>query len=189
MPTCLHHRPSTPLLAAADAAGPDALELMNQPLSVTASITVQVLENQARVDGLSPDEFGLFERLEEIGDTSCDGCIEVDGTVISRDHPDFDAFQNPFHINCLGILVGIGADEVSPDGRPTEPDFPGFTEQQRQDFHYVLDPEKYAPLKIIAQPEGRDFIATPVFDSQGKKRLKLNWRIPEYDLPGYEPPT
>ncbi len=163
--------------------------LLNTALSLTASLTVQMLENDARVSALPEGDFPYFEIMEEIDERSCDLCAEMDGMIISREDPDFDEARNPAHINCRRILVGIAADETGPDGNPTEPDY----ERPSQDLidkhgHFMVDKERYAPLRIPAQPEGRDFIAIPTIDKNGKKRLKLNWRIPEYDLPGYFPP-
>jgi len=183
---CLAHH--LPLLSVVQSASSDPVDpeaLMNEPLSLTCQITVQLLENDARVNALPDDEFNLFERVEEIGDASCDYCIEIDGMIISRDDPDFDVMCGPMHINCDGIVVGIGSDETGSDGQPMEPDYERPPEEMVEKFaHFVADPDRYAPLRIPAQPEGRDFIARAVVDKNGNRRLKLDWRIEPYDLPG-----
>ncbi len=177
-----------PLLAQ-EADPPDSLDLMNEELRVTATITLQDLDLAATDDALPADEFPNMEIMEEIDETSCDLCIEMDGMIISRDDPDYDEASHPAHINCRRILVGVGADETAPDGNPVQPSYERPSESLIEKHgHFMVSKEKYAPLRIIAQPEGRDFIATPVVDSNGKRRLKLNWRIPEYTIEGYEPP-
>jgi hypothetical protein len=162
---------------------PEPLELLNEELRMTAVILIQRLENAGRADALPADEFPLFEILEEIDDATCDLCLTLDGMIISRDHPDFDDLQQPSHINCRRVIVGVGADEVGPDEEPIEPDYERpSSELIDKHGHFMVDKERYAPLRVPAQPEGRDFIARAYVDEEGKRRVKLDWRIPEYEL-------
>ncbi len=125
----------------------------------------------------------MFERIEDLDGETCELCMQMDGVIVSRDDPDFDQMQNPFHINCRGILAGVAADEVGPDGEPIEPDYerpaPDLLDQYG---HFFVDKQRYAPLRVPAHPEGRDFIARPYVDDQGRRRIRLDWRIEPYDL-------
>jgi hypothetical protein len=130
-----------------------------------------------------------MEIVEEIDDASCDLCMEIDGIIISRQDPDYDEARNPAHINCRRILVGVGAGEVGPDGNPVQPSYERPSESLIEKHgHFMVNRERYAPLRIPAQPEGRDFIARPTVDKHGNTRLRLDWRIPEYEIPSYQPP-
>jgi len=161
----------------------DVLDLLNQELMLTAQVCLQQLENAARVDALPADDYQLFEVIEELDDASCDLCIEMDGMIISRDDPDFDDVQHPAHINCRRILSGIHRDEIGPDEEPIEPNYERPSEEIIHKFgHFMVDREKYAPLRVPAHPEGRDFVARPYVDEEGKRRVRLDWRIPEYPL-------
>ena len=161
---------------------PDAY-LLNEELESTAAITMVQMENLGRADALPADEFPAFEIVEEIDDATCELCEEIDGQIIDRDHPDFEELQDPSHINCRRILVGVGADEVDPDGNPVEPDYERPSSKLIEEHgHFMLDKEKYAPLRIPSQPEGRDFIAQSYVDDNGERHVKLQWRVPTYDL-------
>ena len=152
-------------------------------LRMTAQVLIQQLENAARVDALPADEYPLFERIEEMDDVTCDLCLQMDGVIVSRDDPDFDQMHNPFHINCRGILAGISKDEVGPDGDPLEPDYERPDPDLLEEFgHFFMDKRRYAPLRVPAHPEGRDFIARPYVDEDGIRRVKIDWRIEPYEL-------
>ncbi len=162
---------------------PEPMELMNEILRMTATVLIQQLDNVARVDALPEGDFPMFEIIEELDEASCDLCLQMDGMIIERSHPDFDEVQNPAHINCRRIIAGVGAKEVDPDGDPLEPDY----ERPSQDLieehgHFMIDREKYRPLRILSHPEGRDFVARPYVDEHGKRRIRLDWRIPPYEL-------
>jgi len=188
MPTCLQSRRHgrahihAPLRAAAEGSYE---ELLNETLRITAEITVQQLESAARDDALPRDEFPSMEWMGEIDEASCELCSSLDGQIISRDDPQYDEEQPPVHINCRCILVGIGADEVGPDGDPIRPDWHPDPALVEEHGHFWVS-EKYTPLKIPAQPEGRDFIATVYTDDTGKLRSKLTWRVEPYEIEGYE---
>jgi SPP1 gp7 family putative phage head morphogenesis protein len=170
----------TAILAQADTSDDD---LLNEELTMTASITVIEMENLGRADALPADEYPNYEIVEELDDATCDLCEELDGQIIGVDHPDFEELQDPSHINCRRIIVAIGADEVAPDGDPIEPNYERPSSDLIQEYgHFMVDREKYAELRIPAQPEGRDFIVTPYVDDQGLRHARLNWRVPPYDL-------
>ena len=164
---------------------PDLLDLppiINDILRVTAQITIQELENAGRVDALPADDYPLMEVVEEIDDATCDLCLDMDGMIISRDHPDFDEVQRPAHINCRRIVVGIGRDEVGPDDKDIEPDY----ERPAQELidkhgHFMVD-QKYAQLRVPGQPEGRDFVARMFVADKGERHLRIDWRIEPYEL-------
>lgn len=167
----------------------DPLELLNSELEMTASVTMIQMENLGRTDALPRDEFPNYEIVEELDDETCDLCQELDGQIVSVDHPDFEELQNPSHINCRRILVGVGADEVGPeqddegDLLPVEPDYVRpSSDLIAKHGHFMVDREKYAPLRVPAQPEGRDFVATPYVDEDGVRHVQLHWRVPPYDL-------
>ena len=156
---------------------------MNEELRMTATVLLQQLENIGRVDALPEAEFPMFEIIEALDDASCELCIEMDGMIIDRTHPDFDEVQNPAHINCRRIVAAVGKDEVGPDDKPLEPDY----ERPSQDLiekhgHFMIDRQKYRPLRILAQPEGRDFVARVVVDENGVRHVRLDWRIEPYEL-------
>lgn len=165
---------------------PDLLDLpplINEILTLTAQITIQELENAGRVDALPADEYPNMEIVEEIDDTTCDLCLDMDGQIISRDHPDFDEVQAPAHINCRRIMVGIGRDEVGPDDKDIEPDY----ERPAQELidkhgHFMIDKEKYAQLRIPGQPEGRDFVVREFIEENGVRHRRIDWRIEPYGL-------
>lgn len=170
-----------PAVAAAEELEPDVSDLLNDVLRMTAEVSIQQLENAARVDALPADEYPLWEIMEEIDDASCDLCIEMDGMIIDRDHPDFDDIQNPAHINCRRIMVGIGKDEVGPDDEPVEPTYERPSDELVQKHgHFMVDRERYVALRVPSQPEGRDFIAQPFVDPDGNRHVRLLWRVPEY---------
>ena len=163
---------------------PDVLGILNEELRMTAEICIMQLANLATADALPEDDFRVFEILEELDDDTCDLCFELDGQNISRDDPDFDSLANPSHINCRRTLAGIHRDEVGPDGEPIEPDYERpSTELIDKHGHFMVDKEKYAPLRVPSHPEGRDFVARVFVDEEGKRRVRLDWRIPEYVLP------
>lgn len=150
---------------------------------MTATILLQQIENIGRVDALPEADYPMFEIIEEIDDASCDLCAMMDGMIIDRSHPDFDEAQHPAHINCRRIVAAVGKDEVGPNDKPIEPDY----ERPSQDLiekhgHFMIDREKYRPLRVIAQPEGRDFVARPFVDENGVRRVRLDWRIEPYEL-------
>jgi hypothetical protein len=156
---------------------------------MTAAILIHNLDMAACVDALPADEFPLFEIVEENDEDTCDLCLEEDGKTISRDDRNFEDVTAIPHINCRRTIAGISKDEVGPDGNPVEPNYePPPAHLVEKHGHFMVNREKYAPLRIMAQPEGRDFVARPVVDKHGKTRLRLDWRIPEYEIPGYEAP-
>jgi len=173
---------------------PDPEDILNEELRITAEICLQQLDNIARADALPPDEFPSFEIVEEIDDATCELCQELDGQIIDRDHPDFEELQDPSHINCRRILSGIGADEIDPtsdpdDPQPIEPNYQRPTSDLINEHgHFMVDRERYAPLMIPSQPEGRDFISTNYRGDDGNLHSRLKWRVPPYEIPGYTPP-
>jgi len=162
---------------------PEPMKLMNEELRMAAVILIQQLDNAGRVDALPEGDYPMFEIIEELDEGTCDLCLQMDGMIIERSHPDFDDAQKPAHINCRRMIAGVGKDEVGPDGDPLEPDY----ERPRSDLiqkhgHFMIDREKYRPLKVLAHPEGRDFVARPYVDEHGKRRVRIDWRIPPYEL-------
>ncbi len=161
----------------------EPMALMNETLRMTATILIQQLANAARVDALPEGDFPSFEIIEEMGEDTCELCMVMDGMIIDRTHPDFDEVQKPAHINCRRIIAGVGKEEVGPDGDPLEPDYerpsPALIEEHG---HFMIDREKYRPLRVLSHPEGRDFVARPYVDDKGIRRVKLDWRVPEYEL-------
>ena len=161
----------------------EPMQLMNETLRMTATVLIQQLNNAARVDALPEGDFPMFEIIEEMGPETCDLCMMMDGMIIDRTHPDFDEAQKPAHINCKRIIAGVGKEEVGPDGDPLDPDY----ERPSSDLiekhgHFMIDREKFRPLRVLAHPEGRDFVARPYVDDKGVRRVKLDWRVPEYEL-------
>ncbi len=162
---------------------PEAPDIINNLLRMTANIVVMQLENIGRDEAIPADEYPYMEIIEELDDRSCDLCALMDGMIISRDDPDYDLVKNPAHINCRRILAGVGKAEVDPNGDPLEPDY----ERPSQDLidehgHFMRFPDRYKPLKVLAHPEGRDFVARPYVDSDGIRRVKIDWRIEPYEL-------
>ena len=156
-------------------------DLLNNELRMAAEVLIQQLANAATAAALPEDEFQLFEVLEELDDATCDLCMELNGQVISRNHPDFEQLENPSHINCRRILVGIHRDEVGPDEEPIEPDYERPSDEMISEYgHFMVEKEKYALLRVPAHPEGRDFIGRAYVDEQGKRRIRLDWRIPAW---------
>ena len=43
-------------------------------------------------------------------------------------------------------------------------------------------PEKYRPLRVLSQPEGRDFVARPFVDKEGRRRVRIDSRVEAYEL-------
>lgn len=159
-------------------------QVMNELLRVSAQVLIQQLENAGRVDALPADKFPMFEIIEALDEASCDLCVQMDGMIIHRDHPDFEEVQNPAHINCRRVLAGVAADEVGPDDEPLEPDYERPSDELIEKHgHFMIDRERYRPLRVPSQPEGRDFVARPYVDEKGIRHVKLDWRIEPYELP------
>jgi len=156
---------------------------MNLALSMTAQVLITQLENAGGVDAAPADEYPNFEIIEVLDEDSCDLCREMDGMIISRDDPDFELVKDPAHINCRRSLAAVSKDEIGPDGNPLEPDYERPSQEMIDEFgHFMRVPGKYAPLRVPAQPEGRDFVARPYVDKYGKRRVRIDWRVPDYEL-------
>ena len=162
---------------------PEAPDIINNLLRMTANIVVMQLENIGRDAAIPADEYPYMEIIEALDDASCDLCAMMDGQIIGRDDPDYPIVSQPAHINCRRILAGVGKAEVDPNGDPLEPDYSRPSQDLVDEHgHFMRFPEKYKPLKVISQPEGRDFVARPYVDEHGNKRVRIDWRIEPYEL-------
>lgn len=160
---------------------------------MTATVTVRALDAQARAELADLALWPLAHRLAILDDRVCELCEYLDGMIMRRDGPEFQQYGKSVHINDRCCIAYIGADEMEwgPDGelRPTQPDFVAPPQELLEKHgHFLLDPEKYAPLRIPAQPEGRDLVVRWVPDPAAKiKRMTICWRISPYPLPGLAP--
>lgn len=126
-------------------------------------------------DAAAPiDEFPRAQCIEVLDDRICPLCAHVDGMIFDRRSPEYSRYRLPSHINCRRVWAFIAADEVGPDGRPTQPDFEAPPQELIDAHgHFVSEPEKYAALRVPSRPTGRDFIA---YRAPGEPHVTLRWR-------------
>jgi hypothetical protein len=138
---------------------PTIEQQVNQILDGTASVSVTSLYGLGRDVAMPADEYPLAEINETLDGRTCPLCEYLDGMILRKNTPAYNQYRNPSHINCRRILVDIHRDEVGEDGLPVREDFrppdPALLDRYG---HFVLDPDKYAELRIPSRPEGRDFI-------------------------------
>ena len=163
---------------------PTALEEMDQTLAMTAQVVISEFTEEARAEMADLDQFPLVQIVEVLDDRTCELCEYMDGMWLRRDSPDFERWARSPHINCRRTLhyvsgPGLEADFVPPPDELVE-----------KHGHFIRDPDKYAPLRILAQPEGRDFVFVRVKDPEtGEMVSVMRWRTQIYDIPGLTPET
>jgi len=170
-------------------------ETITEHLRMTATVTVRALDAQAREESADLALWPLAQRIAILDERVCELCEYLDGMIMRRDSPDFAQYGKPVHINDRCRIAYIGADEVEIDehGRPV-PMTPDFVapplELIRKHGHFIADPDRYAPLRIPAQPEGRDFVFKRVRDPRSGDLVSvIDWRTRMYEIPGLFPET
>ena len=169
-------------------------QLTNHPsdgLTISAKITIQEIDDSAPEIIMSLEEYPLVQIIEFPG--CCPLCEYMDGMIIRRDSPDFDLYARPPHINCRRVWAYIGKDEIAPDGQPTRPDWTPPPQELIEKYgHFIKDPEKFKSLRVLSQPEGRDFIVNKFHREQidpitgnvmSEIVTMIDWRIPHGDAP------
>lgn len=137
--------------------------------SLKATATISIAE--AFTDGqLSVSESSHpFARILEFLDSKiCALCASVRGKVLRKDSDEFRKWRLPSHINCRRTISHLREGEVNFE----EPD----PELVRKHGHYHLDPDKYAELRVPAEPAGRNFIRRRVKNPEtGEVGVALDW--------------
>lgn len=174
---------------------PTALEEMDRILAITAQVIISDLTEQARAELADADLFPLVQIIEVLDDRTCLLCEYMDGMTMDRRMPGYERWARPPHINCRRTYGYISAEEMQIDeeGRPV-PVEPTFVEPPAslvdKHGHFIRDPDKYAPLRIPAQPEGRDFVFKRIKDpATGRLVSVMEWRTRMYEIPGLRPDT
>jgi hypothetical protein len=174
---------------------PDLPEIMNQHLTMTATVIVGELDAEARAELADLALWPLAQIVEVLDERTCPLCEYVDGMILDRRSPEFERWRNPSHINCRRTLAYVSSREreIGPDGQPI-PTRPDFVEPPAaliyKHGHFVVDPERYSPLRIPAQPEGRDFVFKRIRDPESGDLVSvLHWRTRMYEIPGLKPGT
>ena len=185
----LHPGPAPP--ATTHPTNPD--QAPPQRLTLSASVVIRDLDAEARADLADLDRWPMAQIVEVLDDRTCPLCRYMDGMVLDRRMPEFDKWVLPPHINCRRTVAYVAGDEMElgPDGKP-RPIGPDFIEPPRDLIekygHFITNPEKDAALRVMAQPEGRDFIFARVKDADtGIITPTLFWRCEPVDLPGLDP--
>ena len=145
-------------------------------LDQTAAVTVTDLYGLGRdaYDRADDAEWPNAQIIETLDKRTCLLCRRLHGMILARTDPRYQQYKHPSHINCRRIIAFIGRRELGDDGKPLKPTFKDpDPELLRKHGHFHVDPDKYAPLRIPARPEGRDFIFVP--GGRGEPG-KLLWR-------------
>lgn len=132
---------------------------MDTVLTATAAVVYTELRNLAEDLTLPEEEYPLA-RILEIEDTrTCPLCREVNGMVIRRGTAEWERWRKPSHINCRRAFSYIPRDAKDDDGKPILPDFreppPDIIAKHG---HFILDPNKYEPLRVPAYADTRQFV-------------------------------
>lgn len=128
-------------------------------LRATATVTYHEIRNLAEDLTLPEDEFPLA-RILEIEDTrTCPLCSAVNGMVIRRGTPEWERWRKPSHINCRRAFSYIPSDAKDGDGKLILPDFQEpSAEVIAKHGHFILNPDKYADLRVPAFADTRQFV-------------------------------
>jgi hypothetical protein len=145
---------------------------LQKSLQATATITVAELHNEGMAAANNPQEWPFAQISEILDNRTCPLCRRVDGMILRVGTPEHAKWRQPSHINCRRTLIYISKDEqnVRADFEEPEP------ELIKKHGHYHVQPDKYAELRIPAEPAGRHVVARRVKNLEtGEIGTRLDW--------------
>ena len=145
---------------------------LEKSLQATATLTIAELHNEGMAAANNPADWPYAQISEILDNRTCPLCRAVDGKIVAVGSPEYAKWRQPSHINCRRVMVYIGKDEQNVRVDFAEP----APELIKKHGHYHIQPDKYAELRIPAEPAGRHVVVRRVKNLEtGKISTRLDW--------------